>query len=289
MSQETHVTPPSYLPVLGSVALLLLMIGLGNWLHGAAIGYGFTAIGFGLLLWTIIQWFAVVIEENRTVLAGDAVLDRSMRWSMIWFIFTEVMFFAAFFGVLFYIRTWVLPQLSGLVESKIMTHTMLWPNFKATWPLESTPAPDLVKAPGMVMKAAGIPVINTAILLLSGVTITLSHFALIHNHIQKAKRYLLLTIALGVVFLGLQVLEYHHAYAGGLTLSSGIYGNIFFMMTGFHGLHVLIGSVILGVIYHRLSLGHLSDQSHFAFEAAAWYWHFVDVVWLALFVFVYWV
>ena len=289
MSNDTHITPNSYLPIIGSVAFLLLAVGAGNWIHGNAIGPILVLMGLITLGYMLYAWFSLVIHENRTVLANDEVLDRSMRWSMVWFIFTEVMFFAAFFGVLFYIRTWALPQLSGLVESKVMTHRLLWPSFEASWPLATTPDPGLVKPPGMVMPAAGIPVLNTVILLLSGLTITLSHHQLIKAQMKKALRWLNITVALGALFLFLQAVEYGHAYANGLTLSSGIYGNIFFMMTGFHGLHVLLGSIIIFIVGQRMRKGHFSANEHFAFEAAAWYWHFVDVVWLALFVFVYWI
>ena len=153
----------------------------------------------------------------------------------------------------------------------------------------TTPDPNMVTPPKMVMSVRGIPAFNTAVLLLSGVTITISHFYIIRDKIVSARRWMLTTVLLGCLFLFMQLIEYGHAYQNGLTFSSGIYGNIFFMMTGFHGLHVLIGSIILSVIYVRMRLGHFSQSSHFAFEAAAWYWHFVDVVWLALFVFVYWI
>lgn len=287
MEADVHVTPPSYLPITGSIAFLLLMVGIGNWLHGSNAGLWLILAGLLLLVTMIAKWFAVVINENKTVLANDPCLDSSMRWSMVWFIFTEFMFFAAFFGVLFYIRSWVLPQLSGLVERKIMTHTLLWPSFEGGWPLAATPDPSL--SPKMVMSARGIPALNTAILLLSGVTITLSHYFLIRDKFSPARKWLMATVLLGALFLFMQVVEYGHAYHNGLTLSSGIYGNIFFMMTGFHGLHVLLGSIILCVVYARMRRGHFSSKSHFAFEACAWYWHFVDVVWLALFVFVYWI
>lgn len=289
MSDDAHITPNSYLPIVGSVAFLLLAVGAGNWIHGNSIGPFLVVLGGLTLGYMMFAWFSVVIQENRTVFLGDEILDRSMRWSMVWFIFTEVMFFAAFFGVLFYIRAWALPQLSGLVESKIMTHKLLWPSFEASWPLATTPDPVLVKPPGMVMHAAGIPVLNTVILLLSGLTITLSHHLLVKDQIKKALLWLNITVGLGALFLLMQVVEYGHAYANGLTLSSGIYGNIFFMMTGFHGLHVLLGSIMIFIIGLRMRKGHFTADSHFAFEAAAWYWHFVDVVWLALFVFVYWI
>ena len=288
MSDEVYVTPPSYLPIIGSIAFLVLMLGVGNWLHGDSSAVIFIAMGFCLLIGMVVSWFAVVIEEGKSVYAEDKHNDRSFRIGMIWFIFTEIAFFLAFFGVLFYIRAWALPQLSGDVASKIMTHKLLWPNFSYSWPVMNNPDP-LIVAPRAAMAAAGIPAINTLILLLSGVTITVSHHYLLKEKQKGALFWLIATIILGCTFLYMQGIEYGHAFSQGLTLSSGIYGNIFFMMTGFHGLHVMIGSVILVVVACRMNRGDFSKKAHFAFEASAWYWHFVDVVWLALFVFVYWI
>ena len=205
---------------------------------------------------------------------------------MVWFIFTEITFFLAFFGVLFYIRAWALPQLSGEVASKMMTHTLLWPDFSYSWPLMENPDPSIV-APQTAMEVAGIPAFNTLVLLTSGLTVTLSHHALLKQHMTSAVRWLVLTVLLGFLFIYMQAIEYGHAYQVGLTLSSGIYGNIFFMMTGFHGLHVLIGSVILLVVAYRMQRGDFTKSTHFAFEASTWYWHFVDVVWLFLFAAIY--
>ena len=288
MTKDVHITRPTSFPILGSIAIFLIAVGLVNWLHGYLHGLHIVLGGILLLLLMMFLWFREVIRENRSELKGDVVLDRSMRWGMVWFIFTEVMFFAVFFGVLFYIRVFVLPFLSGVVEGYEATHHMLWPTFVSGWPVMSTPDPSQFPPPKEIIDAWGIPVVNTAILLLSGLTITLSHRALIYRKHTASILWLMLTIGLGWAFLGLQVFEYAHAYANGLTLGSGIYGNIFFLMTGFHGLHVFLGSMILLVIAYRMNRGHFSPSSHFAFEASTWYWHFVDVVWLGLFIFVYW-
>jgi len=206
-------------------------------------------------------------------------VDVSFRWGMSWFIFSEVMFFAAFFGALFYIRNLSVPDL-GSIASKL-----LWPNYAAQWPTNG-PYDTARFSP---MQAMGIPLINTIILLTSGVTLTIAHHALKAGHRGQLKLWLFLTIVLGFTFVGLQAHEYHEAYTEmNLKLSTGVYGSTFFMLTGFHGLHVTIGATMLTVMLVRVFRGHFDAEHHFAFEASAWYWHFVDVVWLLLFVLVYW-
>ena len=196
-----------------------------------------------------------------------------------WFIFSEVMFYAAFFGALFYIRNLSVPDL-GSVASKLV-----WPGYSAQWPTEGP----YLTAKFTPMEAVGIPLLNTILLLSSGVTLTIAHHALKAGHRGQLKLFLFLTIVLGFTFLGFQAFEYHHAYTEmGLKLSSGVYGSTFFMLTGFHGLHVTIGAIMLTVMLFRVFAGHFDAEHHFAFEASAWYWHFVDVVWLLLFVLVYW-
>jgi cytochrome c oxidase subunit 3 len=198
---------------------------------------------------------------------------------MSWFIFSEVMFFSAFFGALFYVRTLSVPDL-GAGESKL-----LWPNFAADWP---TVGP-YIQERFTPMGAIGIPLINTLILLTSGVTLTIAHHALKASHRGALALWLGITILLGALFLGLQAYEYIHAYSDlNLKLTSGVYGSTFFMLTGFHGAHVTVGAIMLTVMWFRVIKGHFTPDHHFAFEAAAWYWHFVDVVWLLLFVLVYW-
>jgi cytochrome c oxidase subunit 3 len=202
---------------------------------------------------------------------------------MSWFIFSEVMFFAAFFGALFYTRVLSVPWLG---EGDTMQQ--LWPSFQATWP---TAGPGLT-ADGFEftpMGAWGIPAVNTLLLLSSGVTVTWAHWGLKKSNRMQLIVGLALTVALGATFLGLQVYEYHHAYTEmGLTLGAGVYGATFFMLTGFHGFHVLVGTTMLIVMLLRSIAGHFTADHHFAFEAVSWYWHFVDVVWVLLFILVYW-
>ena len=205
---------------------------------------------------------------------------------MFWFIFSEVMFFAAFFGALFYARNYSLPWLSG-EGSGAMTNMFLYEGFESSWPTEAN-GPGNVGGDYKAMGAWGLPAINTALLLSSGVTLTWAHHALKAGHRAQLIIGLFLTVVLGAIFMACQVLEYKEAYEHyGLTMGSGIYGTTFFMLTGFHGFHVTIGAIILAVILFRCMSGHFSSDNHFGFEAAAWYWHFVDVVWLGLFVFVY--
>ena len=227
-------------------------------------------------------WFGTVINEGLKGIYNEQV-DRSFRQGMMWFIFSEVMFFAAFFGALFYAR--VLRYRPGCWVSDFSTHEYLWKTL-------ASPGRPM----GRAMSAAtsrpwgpgAYPAINTLLLLTSGVTITLSHWALKANDQSKTVLWLVATVLLGMIFLGFQAYEYVHAYHElNLTLGSGIYGSTFYMLTGFHGMHVTIGTIMLIVITLRAARGHFTPDHHFAFEGVAWYWHFVDVVWLGLFIFVY--
>lgn len=295
--KPTHYYVPasSPWPMLGAFILFILVVGAANVIqtHGVTEltkstgnkGYLNFLFPIGLagvffLMW---KWFGDTVKESLSNM-NSAQMDRSYRQGMTWFIFSEVMFFAAFFGALFYARWLVIPWLGG--EGKgAMTHELLWPEFQAMWPLLKTPAGATTQAMG----PWGLPFINTLILLASSVTLTFAHHALLAGDRTRQRNFLAVTFTLGIIFLALQVVEYHHAYAEmGLTLKSGIYGSTFFMLTGFHGLHVTIGTIMLIVMFVRTLKGHLTQDNHFAFEAAAWYWHFVDVVWLFLFLCVYW-
>jgi len=263
----------------GSSALLLMAIG-GVMLMNSVGGGGWIFLaGTAILVYMLFGWFGTVIRESEGGLFNKQV-DMSFRWSMSWFIFSEVMFFAAFFGALYYARVYSLPWL-GDADNKL-----LWPEFKAHWPSAGPYLPPQFSAMG----AWGIPALNTFLLLSSGVTVTYAHWALRMNNRKGLILGLLATVLLGFTFLGFQVYEYVHAYADlNLKLTTGVFGSTFFMLTGFHGFHVTLGAVMLTVILFRSIKGHFTADHHFAFEAVAWYWHFVDVVWLLLFVFVYWV
>lgn len=285
-----YLPNPSYWPIIGSIAIFCLLVGAANWLHGNIIGPILFFAGAIVLAVMLFGWFGTVISETRAGLLQDPQVDRSFRWGMVWFIFSEVMFFGAFFGALFYTRVLSVPWLSGEgSNAAIMTHMLLWPQFTQSWPLYQTPNPALFAGPREVMSAWGIPAINTAILLTSGVTITIAHWGVLKNRRVQMIIAQLATILLGIAFLCLQAHEYWEAYSLlNLKLSAGIYGTTFFMLTGFHGLHVTIGTIMLIVILWRMLKGDFNSQEHFGFEAASWYWHFVDVIWLILFVFVYW-
>jgi len=285
----TYYLPgPTHWPIIGSIAILCLLAGAANWLHGKIYGPYLFLFGAFLLVYMLYGWFGTVIRENRRGLLSDEQVNRSFRWGMIWFIFTEVMFFATFFGTLYYSRNFVVPWLGG-AGSGSMTHLLLWPNFHGTWPVYQTPDPSQFTGPQAIMETWGLPAINTAILLSSGVTITVAHWALIKGRRTMMLLFQFLTIVLGFGFLAMQIHEYWLAYTvKGLKLSSGIFGTTFFMLTGFHAMHVTLGTVMLIVILYRMFKGDFTRENHFGFEAVAWYWHFVDVVWLALFIFVYW-
>ncbi|MDX5333843.1 MAG: cytochrome c oxidase subunit 3, partial [Gammaproteobacteria bacterium] len=273
---QYYIPHGSHWPIVGSVGLTTLLVGFASWLNGADFGQLLMLVGFVITLVMMFGWFGTVIRESQSG-AYNAQVDLSFRWGMFWFIFSEVMFFAAFFGALFYARQYSVPWLGGEGDG-VSTNAVLWPNFEAAWP---TGGPGEVGGQFEIMGAWGIPALNTAILLTSGATITWAHHALKEDKRGQLALGLFLTVLLGVIFLGFQAYEYMHAYADlNLKMSSGIYGSTFFMLTGFHGLHVTIGAIMLAVMLIRVLKGHFTSKNHFAFEAAAWYWHFVDVVWL---------
>jgi cytochrome c oxidase subunit 3 len=283
-----YLPEPSHWPIVGSVGMFLLLFGFASALpthnDGQMGNMTVMFIGLAVIIFMLFGWFGTVIRESEAGKYNEQV-DMSFRWGMGWFIFSEVMFFAAFFGALFYARMYSVPWLGG-AGNNAMTTELLWPGFEAIWP---TNGPGNVGGAYEYMGAWGIPAINTLILLSSGVTVTWAHWGLKKSDRTQLILGLAATVALGFLFLGLQAYEYMHAYSElNLTLGSGIYGTTFFMLTGFHGLHVTLGATMLTIILLRSIKGHFTAEHHFAFEAVAWYWHFVDVVWLGLFVFVYW-
>jgi len=273
------VPGPSKWPVLMGIALLVTMAGASAWVNGYSLGKPLNILGILSALVVLYYWFGDAIAESEGGLY-NARIDTSYRWSMSWFIFSEVMFFGAFFGALFYARSISMPWLGDL------DHKILWPDFAANWG-GTGPAGTIDKFE--TMGPFPVPTINTALLLTSGVTLTISHHALRVGDRSKTALWLGATILLGAVFMMFQAYEYHHAYTElNLKLTSGIYGSTFFMLTGFHGFHVTMGAIMLSVVLYRVMKGHFTPDHHFAFEGAAWYWHFVDVVWLGLYVVVYW-
>jgi cytochrome c oxidase subunit III len=284
--ESYYVPDQSPWPIIGAVAMFFIAVGSGLTVMQMASddvsGTYILLAGVAVLFYMLFGWFKNVIDESHQGLYSPQ-MDRSFRQGMSWFIFSEVMFFFAFFGALFYARVLSVPWLGGS-SNNAMTNEVLWPTFEAIWPLVTTPGGETTQAMGW----QGLPLINTIILLTSSVTLHFAHTAMERDDRGKIKLHLFLTILLGTVFLFLQVEEYMHAYNDlNLTLQSGIYGNTFFLLTGFHGMHVTLGTILLLVVLIRVLKGHFSAQQHFAFQAAAWYWHFVDVVWLCLFVFVY--
>lgn len=281
-NEDYYVPHGSSWPIIGTVGLISLTAGAANMMNGNGIGSTLMIGGTVITLIMLFGWFGTVIKENEKGMYNEQV-SLSFRQGMAWFIFSEVMFFAAFFGTLFYARVLSGPWLGG---EDLATHETLWAGFQYMWP---TDGPAGLGGDYQAMPAWGLPAINTLILLTSGATVTWAHHALKAGHRGQLTLGLFLTVALGFIFVGLQAWEYIHAYEElNLKLSTGIYGSTFFMLTGFHGLHVTLGAIILLVVWFRVLKGHFTAERHFAFEAGAWYWHFVDVVWLGLFIFVYW-
>ena len=282
-----YVPQGSKWPIIATVGVCMAMVGGSSLLNGNDTGKYILALGLALVVFMIVGWFSTVISESENGMY-DAQVDSSFRWGMIWFIFSEVMFFAAFFGALFYVRTYSLPWLGG-EGAGLATNTFLWPEFENIWPLTAN-GPGEIGGEFQTMGAWGLPALNTAILLTSGVTLTWAHHAMKEMKRNQLIIGLALTVSLGIIFMYFQALEYGHAFNDlNLNMGSGIYGSTFFMLTGFHGFHVTIGTIMLMVILGRTIYGHFNPKNHFAFEAVAWYWHFVDVVWLGLFIFVYWI
>ena len=280
-----YVPQPSRHPAFAAFGLFFVIFGAANWING--VDWGKYSLTFGLLwlFWVLFQWFRDAARESEDGVYGRKI-DLSFRWSMSWFIFSEVMFFGAFFTALWWMRAHSVPALGGV------DNALLWPDFKAAWPTHSpgtTASPAGIIEPFETMTPFWLPTINTALLLTSGVTLTIAHHLLREGKRGATVLWMWLTVLLGIAFILVQGYEYYHAYTGmNLKLSSGAYGSTFFMLTGFHGFHVVVGMLMLLFITIRLMKGHFTPDRHFGFEGAAWYWHFVDVVWLFLYTLVYW-
>ncbi len=279
------IPSPSRFPAQVAFGMLLVIFGGSQWINSHDWGAWVLLLGLVIWLSVLFQWFSQAIHESESGLYSDRI-DASFRWSMSWFIFSEVMFFGAFFGALYWARVHSVPMLGNF------DHQLLWPDFKAVWPSVGaavTASPAGTVEPFSPIGPWPLPTVNTALLLTSGVTLTIAHHALIANHRRKAIVLMWITVLLGATFLVVQGYEYMHAYRDlNLKLSSGIFGSTFFMLTGFHGFHVFVGMLMLLFITLRLMKGHFTPKRHFGFEGAAWYWHFVDVVWLGLYFLVYW-
>jgi cytochrome c oxidase subunit 3 len=279
------VPQPSRHPAMASFGLLCIIFGATMWINGGD-GFKFLVLfGFLWLFFVLFQWFRDAVTESETGQYSRKI-DLSFRWSMSWFIFSEVMFFGAFFTALWWMRSHSVPELGSIGNA------VLWPDFKASWPSSSpgyTASPGGIIEPFQTMGPWPLPTINTALLLTSGVTLTIAHHLLVAGNRAKTILWMWITVILGATFVAVQAYEYFHAYSDlNLKLTSGAYGSTFFMLTGFHGFHVMVGMLMLLFITLRLMKGHFTPERHFGFEGAAWYWHFVDVVWLGLYVLVYW-
>jgi cytochrome c oxidase subunit 3 len=269
---DYHLVNPSPWPIVGSISVFLLALGLIGWMHNmyaiAPLVFGAGAIG---VLYTMASWWRDVIKEAEHQGDHTRVVQISHRYGMILFIASEVMFFVAWFWA--YFNTALFPaDVHQFLRGDLLGQ--VWP---------PAPSPDGVKFRG-TFDPWHLPLLNTLILLTSGTTVTWAHHALLHGDRKGLKQGLWLTVALGALFTCVQAFEYAHA---AFTFSGHIYGATFFMATGFHGAHVLIGTVFLIVCLMRAYAGHFTPTHHLGFEFAAWYWHFVDVVWLFLFAAIY--
>lgn len=253
-----HLSEPSGLPIFGSIAVLITAVGAVIYMH---TGFYLLAVtGFALIIMMFVSWWRQVIAEANNGVDHTEVVKTSLRIGMLLFIASEVMFFFAFFWGWFHASLPILNNVAGM-----------WPN-NGIEP----------------MGASGIPMVNTLILLTSSVTVTVAHHALVEGDRKTATNWTGITAVLGVIFLIVQAYEYWHLVNHQFGLKDGIYPSTFYLATGFHGFHVLVGTTFLIVCYFRLRAGHFTPAAHIGFEAAAWYWHFVDVVWLFLYINVYW-
>jgi cytochrome c oxidase subunit 3 len=302
-----YVPESSPLAFLASISLFLTLFGAASMINDLSWGDPNVATNskalftVGLISFTAVLfwWFRTTIVENMAGM-NSAQLKRSYVIGMQWFIFSEVMFFFVLFGTLWYVRNLVGPWLAGEGEGGRM-NGLIWPGFEYNWPMNTTPqdAVGIANQPlannGTFSGATGtvawthIPLWNTILLLSSSVTLHFAHHALKEDHRSKFNIWLGITLILGFVFVYFQGVEYQEAYNDlGLTLGAGIYGTTFFFLTGFHGFHVCMGALMLTVQWLRsMQKNHFSKDDHFGFEASAWYWHFVDVVWIFLMLFVY--
>jgi len=313
--EKYYVPESSSLAIRATVGLITTVFGAALALNNMSFSESGTAgsakyvfmIGMVIFVATLASWFRTTIRENLQGMASGQ-LNHSYVLGMFWFIFSEVMFFAAFFGALFYVRSLAGPWLAGEGEGGRM-NGLLWPGFEYTWPPTITPQEAVGGADAQPIANNGafttqgrsmsfadahhwyqwLPMWNTVILLSSSFTVHVAHTALLKDNRGKFNLWLGITVALGIIFLMLQAAEYYEAYAQfGLTLNSGIYGSTFFMLTGFHGFHVAMGMTMLLIqLLRSVRGGHFTASDHFGFEASSWYWHFVDVVWVFLFLFVY--
>ena len=298
MSSESsyYVPDSSKLPIFMAFGLLLFVLGAGSTINDlgkeSSNSYILLLASFAVIWGVMFVWFSNVISENNQKMYSDQ-LNRSFVHGMAWFIFSEVMFFFAFFLALGYVRLFAVPWLGGEGEKGIAN--ILWPGFEANWPLMETPdnerfpgAHHNMSIPALNKIHTWLPFWNTLCLVTSSGTIALAESALKKDNRKGFKFWMVATLTLGYIFVVLQSVEYYEAYAHmGLTLGAGIYGTTFFLMTGFHGFHVCLGAIILTIMTIRGFRGAFSEHEHFGLAAGSWYWHFVDVVWILLVLVVY--
>lgn len=279
-NHDYHLVNPSPWPIVGAIAAFVLAYGAIQFMHQKEMAI--MGAGFGLVILTMFLWWRDVIREAEHLGDHTPVVQFHNRYGMILFIASEVMFFVAWFWAFFdaslFPSSGVDPVTTAAGVETAMGQVSREEVTKGIWPPEGTKTFD----------PWSLPLVNTLILLLSGATVTWAHHALLHDNRKSVVIGLVLTVLLGVLFTACQAYEYMHAgFAFSKEAGGNIYGSTFFMATGFHGFHVIVGTIFLTVILFRVLAGHFTPKQHFGFEAAAWYWHFVDVVWLFLFACIY--
>uniref|UniRef100_UPI003002B9EB cytochrome c oxidase subunit III n=1 Tax=Arria pura TaxID=2908859 RepID=UPI003002B9EB len=255
MNHPYHLVTYSPWPILAAISIMITMLGFIKFSYNYNIKM--MMLGIIILMLTTIQWWRDVVRESTYQGLHTKEVIKGLQWGMILFIISEIFFFISFFWTFY--------------------HSSLSPNIElgSLWPPMGI----------ITFNALQIPLLNTTILLASGITITWSHHSLMENNYKQAKQSLILTIILGLYFTMLQMFEYYEAP---FSIADSVFGSTFFVATGFHGLHVIIGTTFLIVCFLRMYFMHFTSNHHFGFEAAAWYWHFVDVVWLFLYISIYW-
>jgi cytochrome c oxidase subunit III len=282
--QHSSYFVPEYsaLPIIGSIGLLFFALGTLN--VTSLWGASFSILGALILVFMLASWFRSIIKENRAGLYSTQ-MDRTFRWGLFWFLFTEFFFFATLTGALITLRFFSIPFYAGAVNSSasLLTHYLIWPNFKSTWPLLVNPSTVFSGAKEAAF-GWGLPFLYTLILTLSGALTTLSLIANKRGMKLASVTGLLLSIILGISFLFLQFQFSSGLVRQGLTIGSGIYGSLFFVLIGFHTLHVIVGLIILSIVLIRCAAGHFANGKDFTFETAAWFWGFICIVWLVIYI-----
>lgn len=286
--QKVYGGPPSFLPIMGLLALVLSGVGVYTLLNEQPYAWAFLGSGLFLMLVMLLQWFSLVIQEYKAGAVDDSVVAQSMKWGMSFFIYTEIILFAVLFVAFFYIRYKAFPLLEALEVAKGVGREVLLPMVRDSLPIPFVKEAAETLVQERVVDEVGIPLLNTLLLMVSGLAITLSELGLQDGKQKRAWGWLLMALVFAVGFLVLQSIEFSHVVFFDFTKKTNIYGTIVYIFTGFHAVHLLFVVLTLFSMSERLRSGVMTATANFVFDALVWFWHFLDVVWLLLFIFVYW-